>query len=340
MKEFTIDWTEINRPSRFVTFCFRFVTFCFRFVTFCFRFVITAVFFVNSPSVQVVVESPRRKMATAATSEEPNYPPETKGDFAAAVIRNEKRTKNGCAAFDIIPQCSPNTISVIKGAADIIGQKQEKIRKIQERVKFRLESYALANDSPRKGSPKKSEAAAVSLLSPTRKKKVIASSSPSSSNLFSSPSKVNKQQLEGLKTTFNIVVHIKGIRGLPDLLSSVNSYVVLESSSERNQHFKTQVVKNCLDPVFDEQFLFKSIDTRKTKFLRAHVYSKNLFVSDGYIGTSEIKLSNVDGCLNVGVADDENAAAENDFQEFPVLSKTNYQNGLMMLRVRKSFWAE
>ena len=88
------------------------------------------------------------------------------------------------------------------------------------------------------------------------------------------------------------------------------------------------MVKNSFDPEFNEQFLFKSVDTSQIRFIRAHVFSKNLFVSDEFIGTGQVSLLDGDKTIDV------------DDLEVPILSKTSYENGLLTLKISKSFWVE
>jgi len=232
----------------------------------------------------------------------------------ATTMANTKITEKS-ARFDVIPKCSPNTINVIRGASDVISAQQNKIKEIQERVKARLESYVVKPASPLP-SPSRS---------PTRNRKPIIAptNQPTSPDgKFSSPSRDDQRQ--ALKSTFNIVVHLSHISGLPDLLSSVNSYVILEIGNSKQ---RSEIVKNSTDPNFDQSFLFRNVNVAREKHLRCSVFSNNLFVSDEYIGQ----------CLCPLVSE---LSRDGEEMNFPVLSKTNYQNGSLYVKITKSFWVE
>ena len=229
----------------------------------------------------------------------PSTPPPSQPNLSTKITNT--RVSQLATRFDIIPQCSPNTINIIRKASNVITKQQVQIKSIQERVKARKTLAEYTNST-------ETEASSPS-RSPTRSPSRSPKGSPSRSRAH-------------IISTVNLVITIESIAALPDLLSSVNAYVVVIVGDEK---FKTKVQKNSCDPIFNEKFLFKGIDLGQTKYLRALVYSKNSFVSDEYIGCAQVAFDESDSKTDYVV---------------PVLSKSSYQNGLLSLRLSKSFWSE
>ena len=212
-----------------------------------------------------------------------------------------------------ISGASPSTTGAIKDASVVIERQQREIKEIQERVRvMQMKSDA----TPVKETPVKEKGAAV--FSPdSLEKRYTSRVVGQDSALASAPA------------ARNVVFHIYSAHGLPQPLASCNAYCVYKCYGRGEEsgvvvvgEGRTGVCKNTTSPVFDKVKSTWRV-VRGWERVEVWVYSKNVFISDEYIGK---------GVVQAAVHD------ENEDFEIAIVGKAGESAGTLRGRVDTGSW--
>ena len=218
-------------------------------------------------------------------------------------------------------------LRVIQSAVEKIDRQQRDIKVIQERVKFRQENPPV--------TPK--------MRSPGRRAKDWGApgSAFSTDSLDGSP----KRPPPG---TCNLVFTVESCRGLQPLLSTTSAFCKVRSDVEMRLCYhcnvintsssqvefggngrRTKVADAGCDPMFKrESFVFKaSSKSRERQHVEIEVWSRNVFVSDDFLGRARCDVGDDEGSRELTLLPKHEVGAKPDL-------------GAVKVRWRRDFWAQ
>ena len=261
-----------------------------------------------------IVPTPASALASAS-------PPSRTPSYTSVVPPGRLNTPQQASAVRALPSSSPSTVAAIKSASRVIELQQKEIKDIQSRVRSMQEESSGGGSLSGRigGGGGRVEAAPVT--TPREREMMRTTMTPDSLEKMgyarsrSPPQKKVQQhdQWRGEGETskeeeeqFNLVFHIYAASNLPQPLSSCNAYCaykLVSASGSPLGEARTGVCKNTVNPIFEKE---KATFRVKGGWDRVEilVYSKNVFISDEFIGKAVVRVGAEDeggGDYEVGI---------------------------------------
>jgi hypothetical protein len=184
-----------------------------------------------------------------------------------------------------IPKAAPEQLRAIQKASYVIDAQRDEIRRIQERVRT---MQAKAPETP--VGKMIGEDGGRDVMSPDSLMKQYPVADPP----WSERGMAKTQATDNRSKKGNTIIHVHSAHDLPQPLSSCNAYCVIKVYGDTNDvmsECRTGVCKNTVNPVFDKVKITATGGWSRCEIL---MYTKNVFISDEYIGKAMLGSEDVE----------------------------------------------